>query len=258
MYPQQVHQYLQTFFQETNCPILTEHPHYLVVQLTEEMDKKIMNRPYYWQYVESAGIEPAPLQLTLITDRTNLEDDIKGEMIHFGSPRLSLLFEATKDLGAFVKLYEYTEHRNDIILTPWLGVNYKISYYCNHTKEMIYSLGINLLTGRVVENFQEELKNRELHADIPENAFTVPYIIKPARALDRLDILVEEMIIEDDHSWAKAAEARWLRDLEVLEYFYVDSVTKPESYELEKKALEEQYTPRIKVDMVNGGLFYLS
>lgn len=257
MYPQQVQQYLQTFFLETNCPILTEHPHYMIVQLTEDMDKKIMNRPFYWQYIESAGIEPAPLQLTFITDRTNLEDDIKGEMIHFGSPRLSLLFEATKELGAFVKLYEHTDQGKGMILTPWLGVNYKISYYCNHTKEMLYSLGINLLNGQITENFQEVLKERELHASIPEDAFTVPYIIKPARALDRLDNLVEELIIDDDHTWAKAAEARWLRDLEILEYFYVDSVTKPESYELEKKALEEQYTPRIKVDMVNGGLFYL-
>ena len=257
MYPQQVQQYLQTFFLETNCPILTEHPHYMIVQLTEDMDKKIMNRPFYWQYIESAGIEPAPLQLTFITDRTKLEDDIKGEMIHFGSPRLSLLFEATKELGAFVKLYEHTGQGKGMILTPWLGVNYKISYYCNHTKEMLYSLGINLLNGQITENFQEVLKERELHASIPEDAFTVPYIIKPARALDRLDNLVEELIIDDDHTWAKAAEARWLRDLEVLEYFYVDSVSKPESYELEKKALEEQYTPRIKVDMVNGGLFYL-
>lgn len=257
MYPQQVQQYLQTFFLETNCPILTEHPHYMIVQLTEEMDKKIINRPFYWQYVESAGIEPAPLQLTFITDRTNFEDDIKGEMIHFGSPRLSLLFDATKELGAFVKLYEHTDQGEGMILTPWLGVNYKISYYCNHTKEMLYSLGINLLNGQITENFQEVLKERELHASIQEDAFTVPYIIKPARALDRLDNLVEELIIDDDHTWAKAAEARWLRDLEVLEYFYVDSVSKPESYELEKKALEEQYTPRIKVDMVNGGLFYL-
>ncbi|KGR82673.1 YqhG family protein [Lysinibacillus odysseyi] len=258
MYPQQVHDYLQTFFQETNCPILTEHPYYMVVQLTEEMDKKIMNRPFYWQYVESAGIEPAPLQLTLVTDRTKLQEDINGEMIHFGSPRLNRLFEATKELGAFVKLYEYTGKGNSMTLTPWLGVNYKVSYYCHHTKEMLYSLGINLLTGQVVENFQERLKTRNLQSSIPADTFAVPYIIKPARALDRLDVLVEEMIIDDDHSWAKAAEARWLRDLEVLEYFYIDSVTKPESYELEKKALEEQYTPRIKVDMVNGGLFYLS
>lgn len=258
MYPNQVHHYLQTFFQETNCPILTEHPHYMVVQLTEEMDKKIMNRRYYWQYVESAGIEPAPLQLTLITDRANLMEEVKGEVAHFGSPRLNRLFQATQEMGAFVKLYEHKNQGNGLILTPWLGVNYKVSYYCHHTKETLYSLGINLMTGQVVEDFQEELKARTLQTDVPEDAFTVSYIIKPARALDRLDVVVEDMIIEDDHSWAKAAEARWLRDLEVLEYFYIDSVTKPESYELEKKALEEQYTPRIQVNMVNGGLFYLA
>ena len=257
MYPQQVHSYLQTFFQETNCPILTEHPHYMTVQLTIDIDKKIMNRPFYWQYVESFGAEPAPAQLTLITDRTSLGTDIRGEMVHFGSPRLSMLFRATQEMGSFVKMYEHLDHAENQVLTPWLGVNYKVSYYCDQTKEMLHSLGLNLMTGQVVEGFQEQLRLRELASGVPDGVYCLPYIINPARALERLDGIIEQEIRQDDHSWAEDAEARWEKDLEVLEYFYMDVEQKPECYELEKKALEEQYAPKIKVDIINGGLFYL-
>ena len=57
MYPQQIHQYVRQFFNENNCTILRESEHFVQVQLTVEMDKKIMNRPFYWKYVESTGAE---------------------------------------------------------------------------------------------------------------------------------------------------------------------------------------------------------
>ncbi|WP_411748261.1 YqhG family protein, partial [Psychrobacillus psychrotolerans] len=31
----------------------------------------------------------------------------------------------------------------------------------------------------------------------------------------------------------------------------------PESYEMEKTALEQQYEARIKIEVINGGIFYL-
>ena len=105
MYPQQVHDYLVKFFEENECRILNNDGHYINVQLTIDMDKKIMNRPYYWKYLESINGEPNPAQLTLITDQNNLmEGGIKGEVVHFGSPRLSQLFQTTKELGAFVQM----------------------------------------------------------------------------------------------------------------------------------------------------------
>ena len=100
MYPQQINGYLHEFFKENNCQILKDHDHYLHVQLTIEMDKKIMNRPFYWKYVESTDDEPRPAQVTLITDKNRLVDDIKGEVIHFGSPRLTQLFQVTNEMGS--------------------------------------------------------------------------------------------------------------------------------------------------------------
>lgn len=259
MYPQQIHSYLHKFFNENNCQIVKNHDHYMTVQLTIEMDKKIMNRPYYWKYLENTNGVPNPAQLTFITDQNKLVENIKGEVVHFGSPRLNQLFRATKDLGAFVHMYEQVgDHaQTKTILTPWLGVNYKVSYYSDQTKEMLYSLGINLITGHLVDGFQERLSNLDLDSNMSKDAFDLTFIIKPLRALERLDMAIEQNINADNHSWAEDAKKRWQKDREVLEHFYEGVEDKPECYEMEKRALNEQYESRITIEIINGGLFYL-
>lgn len=259
MYPQQIHEYLVRFFKENNCQIVKEHDHYITVQLTIDMDKKIMNRPYYWQYIENTNIVPSPAQITLITDQNKLEEDIKGEVVHFGSPWLNQIFQATNDLGSFVHMYERVSGNpgSQPILTPWLGVNYKVSYYSDQTKEMLYSLGINLMTGEMKHSFQEEISELDLDSTMPKNAFDLMYIIKPIRGLERLDAAIESLIQHDDHTWADEAKSRWQKDRQVLEHFYEAMDNKPECYEMEKKAMDEQYQTRINIDVVNGGLFYM-
>lgn len=258
MYPQQVQHYLRTFFTENNCQFVNDTDHYLTVQLTIDMDKRIMNRPYYWQYVESVGGVPCPSQLTLITDQTKLKENIKGELVHFGSPRLGQLFQVTHEMGTFIQMFEQVEESNKRpILTPWIVVNYKVSYYSNQTKEMLHSLGLNLMNGSIITDFHASLSETNIAPEMPPNAFLLPFVIKPIRGLERLDGVVENFIQNDDHSWAAQAEKRWQRDIRVLEFFYEGVEEKPESYEMEKTALQQQYEARIKIEIINGGLFYL-
>ena len=44
--------------------------------------------------------------LTLITDPETVPEHIKGETIHFGSPRLHQIFQSTKNLASYIRLYE--------------------------------------------------------------------------------------------------------------------------------------------------------
>jgi hypothetical protein len=259
MYPEQIHGYLRELFKENDCQVVTDNDHYLTVQLTIEMDKRIMNRPFYWQYVESTNGVPCPAQITLITDKNKLVEDVKGEIVHFGSPRLNQLFQTVKELGSFVLMYEKISDKFDsqTILTPWLGVNYKISYYSDQTKEALYSLGINLMTGEIIDGFQESISDLDLDVNMSENTFNLPYIINPTRALERLDAVIENNIQQDDHTWAEEAKMRWEKDRKVLEYFYEGVEDRPESYDIEKEAMDQQYEARIKIEIINGGLFYL-
>lgn len=259
MYPQQIHQYVRQFFIENNCAIVRENEHFIHVQLTIEMDKKIMNRPFYWKYLESTGDEPNPAQLTLITDKSRLTESIAGEVVHYGSPRLNQLFRVTRELGSFVQMYEKARNGTggQTILTPWVGVNYKITYSSDRTRESLYSLGINLINGMIIKDFQESISGLDLESTISPNTFHLPYIIKPLRALERLDAVIENLISQDDHTWAEEAKVRQQRDIRVLDYFYEGIENKPETYESEKKAIEAQYETKIRIEVINGGLFYL-
>lgn len=69
--------------------------------------------------------------------------------------------------------------------------------------------------------------------------------------------MVKTYAENEDPTWAKEAVGRWEADLALLEKFYEDMEEKPESYHLEKQALQEQYEPQIHVEVINGGMFYL-
>lgn len=78
----------------------------MTVQLTVEVDKQIMNRPFYWHWLEKTGGEPNPMKITLITNEDEAPSDIEGEFIHFGSPRLfkfSRQCKKTANLFAFMR-----------------------------------------------------------------------------------------------------------------------------------------------------------
>lgn len=248
---QRINQFLTHFFQETGCEVLQLNDS-LQVQLTVEMDKKIMNRPFYWQYVEATNSEPNPARLHLTTSMQG-----QGEIIHFGSPRLQQLRQVTGELGAYVQMYEQTGGVAQNFLTPWLAVNYKVSYCCDCTKEMLYSFGLNLMTGYVKQNFHELLMQKNLQMTKPQNSFCVQHIIAPTRGLQRLQRTMEEIILQDNHAWADEAIMKWQRELRVLNYFYGDMEDKPEVYQIEQQALQERYNAKIKMDAVSGGLFYL-
>lgn len=250
MQPSQIQNYLYTFFQENHCEIIARDEFSLHVQLTIEMDKKIMNRPFYWRYIESVNETPKPAKLFLTADSRQQA----GEAVHFGSPRLHQLFAAIHEMGRFVKMYE--QAADCINLTPWLAVNYKASFTSHQTKEILWPLGINLLTGAIYDDFHKTLVNRDLAPQLTANAFPVPYIIPPPKALGKLDAAVKQLIEKEDSSWADEALRRWKKDLAVLDYFH-EGQEQAENYELEKQAMQERFEPRVVIEVLSGGLFYL-
>lgn len=258
MQQQDIHDFLIRFFASNDCEIIENSQGHIVVQLTVDLDKQLMNRPFYWHYLEKTGGKPNPMKLTFITDHKKAPADCKGETIHFGSPRLHQIFKATKSMASHIRLYEQVQHNQKTALQPWLVLHTKVSYRCDRKKERFLSLGLNLINGVVINQFQKKLSKKRLTPKIPDYCFTLSPLIKPNSGLKRIENMITEMIKSDDHTWAIEAEMRWKKDLQLLDHFYEDLEEKPESYLVEKIALEEQYKPSIKVDIINGGLFYLT
>ncbi len=259
MQQHQVHSFLERYFTANDCEMIEKHPAYLTVQLTTQLDKLLMNRPFYWHYLEKTGGTPEPMKVTFITDEMNNPKNIKGEAVQFGSPRLHQLFATTKSLGGFIRLYEevHTNEWSSIPLHPWLCLNIKISFQCDRKKDVLLSLGLNLIHGQIVSNFYDKLSSRKLTRKIPDYCFTLSPLIKEKSGLARMKKMIITYIENEDDSWAIEAVERMSSDLALLERFYEDYDEKPESYFVEKEALVEQYEPTIHVTVVNGGIFYM-
>ncbi|WP_019154483.1 YqhG family protein [Robertmurraya massiliosenegalensis] len=260
MQQQEIQQFLKNYFQANGCDIVEETDGYMTVQLTIELDKELMNRPFYWHYLEKTGGVPNPMKLTFITDQKTAPENMKGEVIHFGSPRLHQIFQSTKNLAAYIRLYE--NHRfasgQHVPLKPWLGINVRISYQCDRKRDVFKSLGLQLINGQIVENFHERLLNLQLTPKIPDYSFTLSPLIMPKSGVSRIENQLVKEIEQEEHIWADEARERWNKDLQLLEHFYEDEEEKGETFDNEKKALQDQYEPKVKISIINGGLFYLT
>ncbi|WP_312471755.1 YqhG family protein [Neobacillus sp.] len=259
MQQQEIHNFLLSYFQANECPILENHSEYLTVQLTIELDKELMNRPFYWHYLEKTGGNPNPMRLTFITNKEAAPEKLQGEIIHFGSPRLHQIFASTKNLSRYIRLYEnHQQHCKQTPLLPWLCMNVKISYQCDRKRDIFKSIGLQLINGQMVENFHDRLQQITLTPKIPDYSFTLSPLVKPKSGMSRIENYLKSVIEEEDHLWAEDARKRWDKDLQLLDRFYEEVEEENESYETEKKALQEQYEPKIIISFINGGLFYLT
>ncbi len=256
MRQENIHNYLRSYFVSNDCTILNEKPGFLNVQLTVELDKELMNRPFYWHYLEKTGGTPRPMSLSLTTNQQSEEN---GEFIHFGAPRLHQIFSSTKRLASSIRLYEDISptDQQQFPLHPWLCLNIKISYQCDRKKHRLLSLGLHLVSGAVVDDFHDLLATKSLTPKIPDYTFTITPIIKPSSGMKRLEDVVDMLVSKEEHGWADEAKKRWAADLLLLDQFYQGN-TDADSYLVEKEALRKQYEPIIKAEVINGGIFYLA
>lgn len=259
MQQQEIHNFLEQYFRANDCHTIEKAAGYLTVQLTVELDKELMNRPFYWHYLEKTGGVPNPMKLTFITDQDTVPEQVKGEAIYFGSPRLHQIFHSTKNLARFIRLYENTPSlAQQTPLLPWLCLNLKISYQCDRKRDVFKSIGLQLINGQLVENFHDHLQHINLTPKIPDYSFTLSPLIKPKSGIIRVENYLRSLIETEDHTWADEAVQRWNQDLRLLNHFYEDEEEQTESYEIEKQALQQQYEPKVIISFINGGLFYLT
>ncbi|OZI11934.1 hypothetical protein CEW92_09360 [Bacillaceae bacterium SAS-127] len=258
MQTNEIHQFLEQYFTVGECSILEKTACSLTVKLTPEMDKELMNRPFYWHYIEKMGLVGEPLSLTLITNQKEVLNELKGEVVHFGAPRLQQIFQSAKQRAGFVRLYEQQTNHCQQALHPWLLINVKVCYEADRKKEQFHSFGLNLINGQIQEQFMNILERKSLSGKIPDFSFTIAPLIKPLSGVRRIHQFLNDHLKNEDQQWAKEAINRWEEDLSLLNSFYEEEEEKPEAFFLEKAALKKRYEPKIKVDIVNGGIIYLT
>ncbi|RLL48092.1 hypothetical protein D8M04_02115 [Oceanobacillus piezotolerans] len=250
-----LNQFLHDYFTNHHCQILTNQDGVLQIQLTEEMDRAIMNRPFYWHYIKKIGRDGEPMTLTLITNPEKREAE-KGEWIHFGSPRLQQLIRHLKENERYTKLFQQVTTTKNTALYPWLVTNLKVSYRGKHKKDEIISIGLQLVTGNMKLEMMNHLKTLPLQATISDYCYTISPMIKIQSGFKRIESVILNYIENQTHEWAQDSLKTLNEELKTLRHFYQDE-EHSEQMNKEMEAIKERYSPIISIETINGGIFYL-
>ncbi|TCZ70949.1 hypothetical protein E0485_22945 [Paenibacillus albiflavus] len=206
---------------------------------------------------------------------TQVVSRIPEDALTFGSHRLEQIFQSARARGRFARLFEEattpTPYRRGGLTRDaydsWLCVNYKVELECDMKRSELHSLGFNLTTGEIRENFYESLLARKLTPRIPAGV-TLPHDrFTLAKGASLLEAHIENKLRRYDHTWADSANKRLADELSRIQTYYdglidnTDELEAKEAIELQyRNRMEEidwQYRPRIQLFAINCGLFHL-
>ncbi|WP_018923798.1 YqhG family protein [Salsuginibacillus kocurii] len=254
MKPEEIYSFMHRFFTAEGADIQRNDGVRITARLNEKLDKALMNRPFYWQYVRAAGNEPEPMTINW----TTVEPYDHEEYIYYGSPRLHQLFNYAKGEGKYTKLYQQPAYQaaSSYPLEPWLCMNILLSKCCEKREDTIYSFGLQLISGELRSSFMDELKNYRFAESIPDYAFTLSPLIQLGSAYERIRSYLLTECKEANHEWAAHSNQRLEEELERLNSFY-EAEEETAAFRAEKEALIRLFSPSIQVQIINSGLFYL-
>lgn len=250
--------FLRTFFNACECRILAESNDSLTVQLTEEADRSLMNRPFYWHYKDQLGQPGDPLVVTFFTKDPGRLLKHQEEYMTFGSPRFHQFLLYAQKKSAFIKMYETSISSETVQLEPWLFVHFHLSYEANGKKEKLVPLAIHLISGTFSNNFSDKLTSLSMSHMISPYHYVLSPLITPVSGLNRMKKKLWHDILQEEHDWAKTALEKQKIELAILETFFEQNEEDNAHFEREKAAIMRRFEPVIHISVLNGGLFYIA
>lgn len=247
--------FLEGYFSSHHCELLENNNGVMTVQLTEQMDRALMNRPFYWHYVKSTGHSGQPMKLTFITNPDRRDE--QGEWIHFGSPRLQQIIKHLKQNETYTKLFQKVQAVTNTPLYPWLVCNIKISYQGKQKKDELISIGLHLVNGMMHTDMMQRLQDIDLQMTISDYCYPISPMIKLKSGYHRIETVMNDYFERQSHEWADASLETLEEEIKTLQYFYTED-SKPEQMEKELNEIKERYKPSITYQVINGGIFYLT
>lgn len=307
--PQEVQQHFIAYLEATECTVIEKSPHHITVKLSPQADKMLTNRPYYWGFVERTGAPAETLSFTFVFDPPAYDDRvaklnqqsgsakagggqdavlsryygsapllpvlgpgrIQREDIAYGSRRLSQIWEASREEGRCVYLFEQLDEERrpktrSAALDQWLAVCFKVEFSCDLKREELHFLGISLSRRTILENFGTRLEGRPLTPRLPEFVHIRPAVLTPTEAAALLEDYLVQKLSQLDYGWAEQARLRLAEELEVIDSYYADLLNEPdeekkaqitEQYHNRRAEMQWQYEPKISLSAITCGLFHL-
>ncbi|WP_235941643.1 YqhG family protein [Paenibacillus puerhi] len=202
---------------------------------------------------------------------------IPRDELTYGSRRLEQIFAAVRAKGRFVRLFEaYSapqtqaqagQLQSTVPYETWLAVNYKVELTCDMKRSEYHSIGIQLQTGEIREQFQEWVSSRRLTPRLPARVYIMPDKLTLPRAVLFLEQHMEQKLSRYDHSWADHANVRLREEHNRVRDYYeaLLKASEPEAragieaqFERRTQEVDWQHRPRIQISAINCGLFHVT
>ncbi len=100
--------------------VVTESSDKAAAFLTEELDRKFMNRPFYWHYRDAQQQPGAPMQI-ILTSTPGLVQHKDIIQLHPDHPIFEAMLEAAQVDNRFYTVYAHTEEVTELF--PWISLH---------------------------------------------------------------------------------------------------------------------------------------
>ncbi len=289
MNAKQIQKFVLSYLEATGCHIIEKSPGHVTAKLSPSADRALSNRPFYWSFIDNTGTEPetmtyswmfekspppaAGVPATPLTSLLTPAGRVIREEMFFGSRRLNQLFEAVKQAGKNVTMFEepprgIRDPFGSKPYTAWLGANFKVGYECDVRKEELYGWGISLATGVIDEKFYDRISQVKLSPRLPSNVHLLRNTLTIRRGMSQLEHALEKKLKASDFTWAVEAEERRREERGRVQDYYAPQLERasdnPEQVQALRDRLKKreeeidwQYRPRVSVQVVNCGIFHL-
>ncbi|MFI2858471.1 YqhG family protein [Paenibacillus sp. JSM ZJ436] len=211
------------------------------------------------------GSAPVPMLPVLGPGRIQRED------VTFGSRRLQQIWQAAREEGQYLYLFEEPEPEarpktRSAALEQWLGVCFKVEFSCDLKREELHYVAISLSRKQIVSQFDTQLQERSLSPRLPEYVHIRPAVLSLAQGAELLEQHLLEQLSERDYSWASQAEVRLAEELRIVDSYYEELLKEPdeekqrliqEQHEARRSEMQWQYEPKISLSAITCGLFHL-
>ncbi|HEY8344170.1 MAG TPA: YqhG family protein [Bacillota bacterium] len=267
--PQEIRSFVLDTLRVSGCPYREIDEHLLMAEVIVEIP------PIFF--------DPARLEkqtLNLVFEPKWAGKYPGAELVTMGSYRLDWFIEGLKERGAvtlqsytydlipartqreILKLLQIKEanfyfHQPFLKIHPHLLANYRLSYRTDEIEEEIVSLGIDMVTGEITEDFLPTLPGPRLTPKIPKGKIE-KQSFPLEEAFERLSRRLSELVKEKDSSWIEESRKRYEEELCYLYAYYQDG-EKVDTPEFRARADEiyKKYRPQVFIHLINVGLLYL-
>jgi hypothetical protein len=288
-------QFLSRFCEATDCEIHEKTDSHMTVKLSEEADRQLTGRPYYWMFVDRTGEaaqtmtmrwqygkQPEGAQSDKTSTGASYGSHLPQLVCDYGGEGWERIVRACRERGRFVRLFEHGDlplaGGRSRALQTWACFQLKIEFVCDLKKEVLLSVGINLQTGKMLGDFHKRMLARDLRPQLPPRIFLSPDLISLDHAWQKAVQTAHEFVSAHDDCWAVRANERMTAELEASEHYFSQllmDIAKHDMQALDEQRVQErlhleeqrqtrmaeirrQFAPLVRISLLNGGLFHLN